>query len=79
MAFPSYSKSVADNFENIFAKSEKTFINAGIFDNKVVAKEEIAYFEKFLFLSQCFQKSSAAYSPESVCLWERVDLFPVTL
>ena len=36
----------------------------------IVAKEEIAHHEQFICLSQCFQKSSAAEAPESVCMWE---------
>ena len=38
----------------------------------IVAKGEIARFEQFLLLSRCFQKSSAAETSESVCMWERV-------
>ena len=37
-----------------------------------MAKGEIACFEQFLHLSQCFQKSSAADASESVYKWERV-------
>ena len=37
-----------------------------------LTKEEIACFEQFHLLSQCFQKLSAAEASESVCLWERV-------
>ena len=40
-----------------------------------MAKEEIARFEQFLLLFQCFQKSSAAEASESVYLWERVKVF----
>ena len=42
--------------------------------NKVentVTKGEIARFEQFLLLSQCFQKSSAEEASESVCMWKR--------
>ena len=38
-------------------------------------KEEIAHFEQFPLLSQCFKKSSAAEASESVCMWERVKTF----
>ena len=41
--------------------------------NKVennVAKGEIAHFEQFLLLPQCFKKSSAAKASESVSMWE---------
>ena len=37
-----------------------------------VAKEEIPHFEQFLFLSQCFQKSSAADLSKCVYRWKRV-------
>ena len=37
-----------------------------------MAKGEIACFEQFLLLSQCFQKSSAAEASESVDMLERV-------
>ena len=39
----------------------------------IVAKGEIARFEQLLFLSKCFQKSSAAGTSESVYMWERVN------
>ena len=39
----------------------------------IVAKGEIARFEKFLLLSQCFQKSSAADASESVYMRERIN------
>ena len=39
----------------------------------IVAKGEIAQYEKFLLLLQCFQKSSAAEASESVCMRERVN------
>ena len=35
-----------------------------------MTNQEISHYEKFLYLPQCFQKSSDA--SESVCLWERV-------
>ena len=38
----------------------------------ILAKGEIARFEQFLFLSQCFRKLSAAEVSESVYMWERV-------
>ena len=38
----------------------------------IVSKEEIASFEQFLFLSQSFQKLSAAEASESVYIRERV-------
>ena len=34
-----------------------------------MAEGEIARFDQILFLSQCFQKSSAAEASESVCMW----------
>ena len=37
----------------------------------IVAKEEIACFEQFLLLSQCFQKSSCAKASKSIYMWER--------
>ena len=39
-----------------------------------MAKGEIARFEQFLFLSQCFQKSSAADASKGVYSWEKVKL-----
>ena len=39
-----------------------------------MAKEEIACFEQFLLLSQCFQKSSAAKVSKNVCIRERVQI-----
>ena len=39
-----------------------------------VAKGDIAHFDQFLLLPQCFQKSSAAESSESVCMRERVKI-----
>ena len=38
----------------------------------ILANGEIAYYEQFLLLPQCFQKSSASGASESVCVWERV-------
>ena len=35
-------------------------------------KEEIACFEQFLILSECFQKLTAAEESESTYMWERV-------
>ena len=37
----------------------------------IVTKEEIACFEQFLLLSQCFQKWSAAEAAESAYMWKR--------
>ena len=37
-----------------------------------MAKGEIAHFEQFLLLSQCFQKLSAVDASECVYKWERV-------
>ena len=34
-----------------------------------MAKGEIANFEKYLLLSQCFQKLCAAEMLESICMW----------
>ena len=39
-----------------------------------MAKGEIACFEQFLLLSQCFQKSSASEASKSVYMLERVNL-----
>ena len=39
----------------------------------IVAKGEIAHYEQFLLLPQCFQKTSAAEAPETICMWERVN------
>ena len=39
----------------------------------IVANGEIARFEQFLFLLQCFQKSSAAGASKSVYIRERVN------
>ena len=39
----------------------------------IVAICEIARFEQFLILSQCFQKSSAADAPECVYKWKRIN------
>ena len=39
----------------------------------IVTKGEIACFERFLPLQECFQKSSAAEVSECVCMWERVN------
>ena len=38
----------------------------------LLAEGEMALLEQFLFLPQCFQKSTAAEKSESVCMWERV-------
>ena len=42
----------------------------------IVAEGEIARFEQFLILSQCFQKSSAADASKCVYMWERVNKIP---
>ena len=34
----------------------------------IAAKGEIAHFEQFLLLSQCFQKSFVAEASESICM-----------
>ena len=39
-----------------------------------MANGEIAHYEQLLHLSQCFHKSFAAESSESVCMWERAKL-----
>ena len=39
----------------------------------IAAKGGIAHHKQFIILSQLFQKSSAAESSESVCMWERVN------
>ena len=39
-----------------------------------MVKGEIAGFEQFLPLSQCFQKSSATEASESIYMWERVKI-----
>ena len=39
----------------------------------VVAKGEIACFDQFFLLLQCFQESSAADVSKCVCRWERVN------
>ena len=36
-----------------------------------MANGEIAPFEQFLLLSQCFKKLSAAEASERVCVWEK--------
>ena len=38
---------------------------------KMWQKEKLLIFERFLLLSQCFKKSSAAEASESVYMWER--------
>ena len=35
-----------------------------------LAKGEIAHYEQFLLLTQCFQKSSAAEASGSICMWK---------
>ena len=39
----------------------------------IVANGEIARFEQFLLLSQCFQKSTDVEASECVYMWERVN------
>ena len=41
----------------------------------IVAKGEIAHIEQFLLFATMFSKDSAEAS-ESICMWERVKLFP---
>ena len=41
-----------------------------------MAKREIAHYEQFLLLPQCFQKSSGADASKVVYKWERVKCFP---
>ena len=64
--FPTYNKSAADDFKNVYSKIWKISIIVGLITNKkienFVSKGEIARFEQFLLLSQYFQKSSAAYA-----------------
>ena len=75
--FPTYSKSAANDFDIIQEKTHKVFKSVGIITEKkvanIMARGEIARFEQFLLLSECFQKSSAAESSESVYMWERVN------
>ena len=40
-----------------------------------MAKGEIACFEQFLLLSQCFQNVCAAEASESFCMWERAKFY----
>ena len=60
--FPTYTKSVADNFDNSLAKIWKIFIKESVITGieYIVPKEEIAHDEQFLLLPQCIQKLSAA-------------------
>ena len=37
----------------------------------IVAKGDIAYYQQYLLLSQCFQKLSATYLSKCVCKWDR--------
>ena len=76
LPFPIYIKSAADDCRNIWTKTQKISLTEGIITEKVkniVVKGDIAHLEQFLLLSQCFQKSSAAETSESVYLWERVN------
>ena len=45
----------------------------------IVAKREIAHYEQFIVLPQCFQKSSAAEVLESVSMWEMVNPYRAEL
>ena len=45
-------------------------------NENIAAKGEIAYYEQYLPLSQCFQKWSAAEASESIYMWRRVKDFP---
>ena len=60
--FPTYNKSAADDFENLHAKTRKISINEGI----IKENSEIACFEQFPILSQCFQKSIVAETSKCV-------------
>ena len=69
--FPIYSKSAADEFEIIFPKKYGNLlsINESIITEKnenIVTKGEIAHYERFLLLPQCFQELSAAVVLESI-------------
>ena len=44
-----------------------------------MANEELAHYEQFLPLPQCFQKSSAANPSECVCMWEGVKTVKLVL
>ena len=39
----------------------------------IVGKEEIAHYEQFLLLPQCFQKASFPEAPKGVIVWEWVN------
>ena len=41
-------------------------------DENIVAKGEIAYYEQFVLLPQCFQKLFAAEESKCLCMRERV-------
>ena len=62
--FPTYNKFATDDFENVYSKLYKisliVSINTAKYVENIAAKGEIARFEQFLFLSRCFQRSSAA-------------------
>ena len=45
---------------------------------KIEAKGEIAHYERFLVLSQCFQKLSTAEASSWVYTWEQVNTHPDT-
>ena len=73
--FPTYNQSVADDFKNISANSRKHSINGDIITEKSCQhcgnKDQILVLSNFSFLSQCFQKSTAADASESVYFWKK--------
>ena len=70
LPFPTYTKSVADDIENININIRNISINASVIS-------EIAHHEQFLLLPQCFQKLSDAGISERIYMymWEMVNVF----
>ena len=57
LTLPTYDKSVAADFKNVYLKTWKISIIVGIITGKkIVAKGEIAHLNQFIPLSQCYQK-----------------------
>ena len=72
--FPIYNKSEADDYETSKQKHEQSVYMKVYLINRVeniLTKVEITYYEQFLLLLQCFQKSAAAEASGNVCLSER--------
>ena len=74
MPFPTYNKYVVELFVNVYARISNISIHE-LFNRieNIVAKVEIANYEQYVFLTQCFQNRLLQILEDTlICLLQRV-------